>query len=111
MSDNQQKHSGPWACPLWDHVDEIRSLRMARKSWEEVSVQMEKHDIRLKARAIRNFFLRATDPNLKLPLGLEHLKKRYDTEFNHRVPQKKERKFFVVKQEQPLLAKFKEATD
>ena len=57
---------------LWPHLEEIRSLRRARKMWPEIAEHLhQKHGIRMTYRAIRNFFVRATNPNRRIPIGME----------------------------------------
>jgi hypothetical protein len=67
-----REHPGPWGSVLWDHLDEIRSMRRARKRWLDIETHLrQQHGIRITQRAIRNFFARATDPKQKRPLGWE----------------------------------------
>src|SRR6266403_6237395 len=68
-------HPGPWQSKLWDHLEEIRSLRRARATWKDIAAQLgEKHGVQITAAAVRNFFVRSRNPNLRLPDGLEHLR-------------------------------------
>src|ERR1700674_4336677 len=68
-------HPGPWQSELWDHLEEIRSLRRARATWKDIAAQLgEKHGVQTPAAAVRNFFVRSRNPNLRLPDGLEHLR-------------------------------------
>jgi hypothetical protein len=68
-------HPGPWQSELWDHLEEIRSLRRARATWKDIAAQLgEKHRVQITAAAVRNFFVRSRNPNLRLPDGLEHLR-------------------------------------
>ena len=55
--------------PLWPHLEEIRALRRARKSWREISETMAKeHGIKQTLQGVRLFFKRAT-ARKELPLG------------------------------------------
>jgi hypothetical protein len=67
--------SDPWQSKLWDHLEEIRSLRRARATWKDIAAHLgEKHGVQITAAAVRNFFVRSRNPNLRLPDGLEHLR-------------------------------------
>ena len=69
MPDNLPK---AFQSPLWPHLEEIRALRRARKMWVEIAQHLEqKHGIKMTYRAVRNFFVRATNPNRRIPAGLE----------------------------------------
>lgn len=58
--------------PLWPHLEEIRSLRRARKTWLEIAEHLQqRHGLKITLRAVRNFFVRATNPNRRIPAGLE----------------------------------------
>jgi hypothetical protein len=61
---------GPFQSPLWDHLDQIKKLRMARKTWKAIAEQLP---VRLTPRSVRNFFVRYR--NAKLPAGFESLRK------------------------------------
>lgn len=70
MPDNLPK---AFQSALWPHLDEIRALRRSRKMWVEIAQHLEqKHDIKMTYRAIRNFFVRATSPNRRIPYGMEN---------------------------------------
>jgi hypothetical protein len=69
------KHPGPWGSLLWNHIEEIRSLRIQRKRWKDIAEHLEKErGVKTSARAVRNFFVRSRNPKLRLPAGLEHLR-------------------------------------
>jgi hypothetical protein len=68
-------HTGPWGSVLWDHLNEIRALRIKRKSWKDIASHLKtEHGIGVQPRAVRNFFVRIRNPKLKIPAGLEALK-------------------------------------
>jgi hypothetical protein len=68
-------HTGPWGSVLWDHLNEIRVLRIKRKSWKDIASQLKiEHGIEVQPRTVRNFFVRSRSPKLKIPAGLDALK-------------------------------------
>jgi hypothetical protein len=68
-------HPGPWGSVLWDYLEDIRKWRMARTKWIDVVVLLKNEKgIIITPAAVRNFFVRSRNPNLKLPDYLEHLR-------------------------------------
>jgi len=70
------EHPGPWVSELWNHLEEIRTLRMQRKTWKQISKTLadKTPSVKITPRTVRNFFVRSRDPKLTLPAGLEHLR-------------------------------------
>jgi hypothetical protein len=69
-----REHPRAWGSVLWDHRDEVLSLRRARKTWKEIGEQLEKdHGVKLAHRTIRNFFDRYSRRLRKkgFPVGYE----------------------------------------
>src|SRR5436305_10769355 len=67
-----REHPRAFQSPLWPHLEEIRSLRRARKLWVEIAEHLKReHGIAMTYRAVRNFFVRATNPKRRIPYGLE----------------------------------------
>src|SRR5208282_1470937 len=67
-------HPGPWGSPLWKHIEVIQRLRSERLTWKDIAKHLaEEEALVISPRAIRNFFARTRNPNLKLPAGLENL--------------------------------------
>ena len=62
-------HPRPWRSSLWPHLERIRKLRLARKSWLEVAAELETLGVRVSPQAIGRFFDRAR--KAKLPAGFE----------------------------------------
>jgi hypothetical protein len=51
---------GPGQSPLWPHLETIRSMRRARKSWSSIALYLEEaHDLKTSESSIRRFFQRA----------------------------------------------------
>jgi hypothetical protein len=67
-------HPGPWESQLWDHIEEIRSLRRQRRKWKDIAAELALKGVTISPAAVRNFFIRSRSPKLKLPAGLEHLR-------------------------------------
>ena len=67
-------HPGPWGSVLWDHLEDIRKWRMKRTKWEDVVILLKERGVTITPAAVRNFFVRSRNPNLKLPDYLEHLR-------------------------------------
>jgi hypothetical protein len=69
-----KEHPRAWNSALWDHVETIRALRRARKTWKEIGLHLEQaHGLRLAHRTIRNFYVRYTRRlrQQKFPAGYE----------------------------------------
>ena len=62
-------HPRPWRSSLWPHLDRIRKLRLARKSWLEVAAELQTLGVQVSPQAIGRFFDRAR--KAKLPVGFE----------------------------------------
>jgi hypothetical protein len=69
-----KEHPRAWNSALWDHVEAIRTLRRARKTWKEIGEHLEReHGLKLAHRTIRNFYVRYTRRlrSKTLPAGYE----------------------------------------
>jgi hypothetical protein len=61
----------PWRSLLLPHLDEIRALRMARRTWREIASHLKAtHGIKIAPSNVYRFFKRAVQRK-KLPLGFE----------------------------------------
>src|SRR5258707_15413930 len=57
-------HPKPFQSALWNHLEEIRQMRRARKMWIEIAAHLkEAHGLEVSYRTIRNFFIRTRSPN------------------------------------------------
>jgi hypothetical protein len=64
------EHPGAFQSPLWKHLETIRSLRLARKTWREVAEALARdHQIKMPASSICRFFVRAK--KARLPAGMK----------------------------------------
>jgi hypothetical protein len=67
-------HPVAWQSALWDHLEEIRALRRKRQTWRQIAQQLrDEHRLEISYQAVRNFFVRATAPKRRIPVGLEHV--------------------------------------
>ncbi|HEV2947210.1 MAG TPA: hypothetical protein VGX70_07525 [Gemmataceae bacterium] len=65
-------HPKPFQSALWNHLEEIRQMRRARKMWAEIAAHLkEAHGLEVSYRTIRNFFIRTRSPNRRIPAGFE----------------------------------------
>ena len=65
-------HPKPFQSVLWNHLEEIRQMRRARKMWAEIAAHLkEAHGLEVSYRTIRNFFIRTRSPNRRIPAGFE----------------------------------------
>lgn len=65
-------HPGPWRSELWPHLDSIRKLRLARRTWVQVAEAIHQAGgPKLAATTCYNFYKRAVNLSRKgkLPLG------------------------------------------
>jgi IS5 family transposase len=61
-------HPKPFQSALWNHLEEIRQMRRARKMWAEIAAHLkEAHGLEVSYRTIRNFFIRTRSPNRRYP--------------------------------------------
>jgi len=61
----------PWRSLLVPHIDEIRAMRRARRTWREIAAHLRAtHGIRIAPSNVYRFFKRAVHRR-KLPLGFE----------------------------------------
>src|SRR6266481_5173262 len=61
-------HPKPFQSVLWNHLEEIRQMRRARKMWAEIAAHLkEAHGLEVSYRTIRNFFIRTRSPNRRPP--------------------------------------------
>jgi hypothetical protein len=71
-----EHHPRPFESPLRPHLETIRSLRRAHKTWQEIArILREEHGVKTSASTVHNFFKRVTERARKgkdaLPLGYE----------------------------------------
>jgi hypothetical protein len=67
-----QDHPRPFGSVLWDHLEEVRTLREERKTWPEIVRFLQAHyDLTITAAAVRNFFVRSRNPKRRIPAGFE----------------------------------------
>jgi hypothetical protein len=65
-------HPKPFQSALWNHLEEIRQMRRARKMWAEIAAHLkEAHGLEVSYRTIRNFFIRTRSPKRRIPAGFE----------------------------------------
>ena len=65
-------HPKPFQSALWNHLEEIRQMRRARKMWAEIAAHLkEVHGLEVSYRTIRNFFIRTRSPKRRIPAGFE----------------------------------------
>ncbi len=58
------------ACPLRDHLDEIRKMRRARRTWREITEHLRaRHGLQITRTGVCHFFRRAS--SRPLPMGME----------------------------------------
>ncbi len=63
--------SRPWRSLLLPHLDEIRAMRRARRTWREIAAHLRAtHGIKIAPSNVYRFFKRAVQRK-KLPLGFE----------------------------------------
>jgi len=60
---------GPFQSALWPHIDMIRKLRLARKTWATIADELQKMGVSTSPQAIGQFFRRAKSG--KRPCGWE----------------------------------------
>ena len=61
----------PWRSLLLPHLDEIRAMRRARRTWREIAAHLKAtHGIKIAPSNVYRFFKRAVQQK-KLPLGFE----------------------------------------
>src|ERR1700758_640093 len=61
----------PWRSLLLPHLDEIRAMRRARRTWREIAADLRSmHGIKIAPSNVYRFFKR-TGQRKKLPLGFE----------------------------------------
>ena len=63
-------HPAPFQSALWEHVDLIRKLRLARKTWPQIAAELGRMGVRINRSSVRRFFKRLQDRK-EMPLGLE----------------------------------------
>jgi hypothetical protein len=69
-----EEHPKPFQSQLWPHLERIRALRRERKMWPEIAEILDRdHGVHLSYRTIRNFFIRARNPNRRIPAGFEEI--------------------------------------
>jgi hypothetical protein len=67
-----REHPKPYQSKLWDHLEEIRAMRHARKMWPEIAEHLKAaHGIEVSYRTVRNFFVRTRKPKQRIPAGFE----------------------------------------
>ena len=65
-------HPKPFQSALWNHLEEIRQMRRARKMWIEIAAHLkEAYGVEVSYRTVRNFFIRTRSPNRRIPAGFE----------------------------------------
>jgi len=66
------KGSSPYRSKLWNHVEEIRSLRFKRQSWRAIARTLaESHGLKVAPTTITRWFQRAAGKRWRVPLGFE----------------------------------------
>ena len=60
-------HPKPFHSALWPHLDEIRKMRLARRSWPEIADKLRESGVRIDRSSVQKFFKRAQKS--KVPLG------------------------------------------
>jgi hypothetical protein len=63
-------HPAPFQSALWEHVDLIRKLRLARKTWPKIAAELGRMGVRINRSTVRRFFKRLQGRK-EMPLGLE----------------------------------------
>jgi hypothetical protein len=63
-------HPAPFQSELWDHVELIRKLRLARKTWPDIAIELGRLGLRIDRSSVRRFFKRLQERK-QMPLGLE----------------------------------------
>jgi len=63
-------HPAPFQSQLWEHVELIRKLRLARKTWPQIAAELGRMGVRINRSSVRRFFKRLQDRK-EMPLGLE----------------------------------------
>jgi hypothetical protein len=64
-----RQHPPRGGSALWAHLDTIRAMRRARRTWAEIALVLERdHGIKTSLGTVRNFFKRAS---ANVPLGFE----------------------------------------
>jgi hypothetical protein len=61
--------TGPFQSALWPHIDMIRKLRLARRTWASIADELQKMGVSTSPQAIGQFFRRAKSG--KRPCGWE----------------------------------------
>jgi transposase len=64
-----REHPHAWGSALWDHLEEIRSLRKRRATWKAVAEALAEKGVRRHPAVVRRFFKRAL--TTRLPDGFE----------------------------------------
>ena len=71
-----EQHPGPYQSPLRPHLETIRAMRRARKTWQQIAEHLQQaHGVKTSFTTVYNFFKRVTERARKgkslLPLGYE----------------------------------------
>jgi hypothetical protein len=66
------KGSPPYRSALWEHVQEIRALRLKRQSWRAIATQLEEqHGLKMAPNTITRWFERGAAKRWRVPMGFE----------------------------------------
>jgi len=66
------KASAPYRSALWEHVEEIRALRLKRQSWRAIARELEElHSLKMAPNTITRWFERAAAKRWRVPMGFE----------------------------------------
>jgi hypothetical protein len=66
------KGSAPYRSALWQHVAEIRALRLKRESWRAIARQLEvQHGLKMAPNTITRWFERGAAKRWRVPMGFE----------------------------------------
>ena len=66
-----KEHPKPFQSQLWPHLETIREMRRARKTWAEITKHLQTQGVTVSYRTVRNFFLRTRSPKRRIPAGFE----------------------------------------
>jgi len=66
------KGSAPYRSALWEHVEEIRALRLKRQSWRAIARQLEEqHGLKMAPNTITRWFERGAAKRWRVTMGFE----------------------------------------
>ena len=66
------KECAPYRSALWEHVEEIRALRLKRQSWRAIARRLEEqHGLKMAPNTITRWFERAAAKRWRVPMGFE----------------------------------------